>query len=199
MYSTKFICTSFSLAQGYNRYGSLCATKTQHGKPVDDCTPLTKTFFLQYQWFPLAVAGIAFIYYLPYLLFRVVNTDLQEINDLIKGKNAENVDYSKIITRFFIRKNNSTSHLHARVLLNFVVKTLYIISNVIGMIFVDSSINHDFMRYGPSWNAWTGMFFSNFIHKPACWEAGGRRCPKWKNLEKFRGKDPEHFVLSNGR
>ena len=97
----------------------------------------------------------------------MVNTDLQEINDLIKGKNADNVNYDRIITRFFVRKNNSTSHLHARVLLNFVVKIFYIISNVIGMIFVDSSINHDFMRYGPSWNAWTGMFSAIlFITQP---------------------------------
>lgn len=53
-----------------------------------DCIPMEKTFYLQYQWFPFYTAILGVLYYMPYVLFRFVNTDLISLKGNIKGKTS---------------------------------------------------------------------------------------------------------------
>ena len=62
---------------------------------------MEKTFFLQYQWFPMGVVFLTALYYLPYLLFKFVNKDFEAMKLLTKGKKAEEVDYDTLIEKFF--------------------------------------------------------------------------------------------------
>ena len=70
-----------------------------------DCLPLTKTFYLQYQWFPFYIATVGFLYYLPYILFRFVNTDLISLKASIK---AADVDIDAIVKNYFNLPNQSS-------------------------------------------------------------------------------------------
>ena len=141
-------CYNFSL-QGENKFGGLCNSAKDKG-----CTPLEKTFYLQYQWFPLGVAALGFIYYLPYLLYCLVNADLLNIKDSIKKKKCDEVDYEEIVKKHFTSKNKP--HGSARTLLNVLVKVLYVVVNVVGMVTIDSAINGEFTAYGREWSTWLG-------------------------------------------
>ena len=59
-------------------------------KTVDDgCVPLKKTFYKQHQYFPFYMGFIALLYYLPYVMFRFVNTDLISLKTVVKGQNPD--------------------------------------------------------------------------------------------------------------
>ena len=49
----------------------------------------------------MGVVFLTALYYLPYLLFKFVNQDMQDLKALTKGKKAEDVDYGVLIDRFF--------------------------------------------------------------------------------------------------
>ena len=51
---------------------------------------------------------------------------------------------------------NKTSRALWRILLNIVVKILYVAANVIGLLIMDSALNGAFLSYGASWMRWTG-------------------------------------------
>ena len=59
---------------GLDDNGQLCVVEKQ--KQNKKCTPMTRQYYLQYQWMPFYLATLAMLYYLPYMLFRVVNNDL---------------------------------------------------------------------------------------------------------------------------
>lgn len=132
---------------GRNNYGALCNSEKDA-----NCEQMEKTFYLQYQWFPLGVAALAIMYYLPYLLFCVVNADLIFLKDEIKKKKKDEVDYENVIKKFFSHKKNPNGI--ARTMLNTVVKVLYVVANILGMIIIDSAINGEFMSFGQNWSKW---------------------------------------------
>lgn len=41
-----------------------------------DCQPMVKRYYLQYQWMPFYIATLSLLFYMPYVLFRIVNTDM---------------------------------------------------------------------------------------------------------------------------
>ena len=56
----------------------LCTTKMKffNGIYNADCIPMERYYFTQYQWMPFYVASLSILFYLPYILFRLVNTDI---------------------------------------------------------------------------------------------------------------------------
>jgi len=128
--------------------GRLC----QASDKSSDCQPMTKTFYLQYQWFPFYVATIALLYYLPYLFFRYVNTDLISLKDNIKG--VEQVDIDGVVQNYFNHEINPVGKMRMRLVANVFVKLFYIIVNVIAFTGTDSLINGDFKAYGREWLNW---------------------------------------------
>lgn len=55
-----------------------CSMRDQHGSPSNDptCAKLDKYYFLQYQWMPFYIFSMSAMFYLPYMLFRMANTDV---------------------------------------------------------------------------------------------------------------------------
>jgi len=140
---------------GMNKYGALCSTKGPGQAKNNFCEPLEKTFFLQYQWFPMGVVLLTFLYYLPYLIFKFVNQDYELLKSLVKGKKQDEIDYDTIIEKFFKGKGSSRSLW--RILANILVKILYVVVNVTGFIVIDSALNGEFLGYGASWVSWLGL------------------------------------------
>ena len=58
-----------------------------------DCQPMKKLYYLQYQYMPFFVASMAVLLYMPYVLFRIINTDMVSL-------------------RTTLGKGNVSSHLH---------------------------------------------------------------------------------------
>lgn len=68
-----------------------CSTKgvfLERKKRKTHCAPLKKRYMRQYQWMPFFIASIALLFYMPYIVFRVVNTDMislrANINDQVR-------------------------------------------------------------------------------------------------------------------
>jgi len=139
---------------GVNNAGTLCATRGPGAERNGVCNELEKTFFLQYQWFPMGVVFLTALYYLPYLLFKFVNQDMQDLKVLTKGKKADEVDYGKLVDKFFKGRGNRSMW---RILLNIVVKILYVAANVVGLLVMDSALNGAFLGYGANWLKWTEL------------------------------------------
>lgn len=59
-----------------NGTSDLCSTIDKDHQPVKSCVALQKQYFNQYQWMPFYVASLAILFYMPYIIFRVVNTDM---------------------------------------------------------------------------------------------------------------------------
>ena len=64
----------------YNDPSHLCFTDQYEGKKSaegkDICVPMEKQFYTQYQWMPFCVSFLGFLFYFPYMVFRVANTDI---------------------------------------------------------------------------------------------------------------------------
>ena len=73
--------------------GSLC-----DADKVEKCTPMEKTCYFQYQWFPFYVAAMRFFFYLPYIFFRYINTDHISLKGTIK---AVEVDIEPVVKNYF--------------------------------------------------------------------------------------------------
>lgn len=61
----------------------ICQTADQSGDKKKSCVPLKQYFFAQYQWMPFFIGSLSLLFYLPYIMFRIVNTDFISLkNDL---------------------------------------------------------------------------------------------------------------------
>ena len=137
-----------SLAEnGLKSDGSLCEV----GKD-ENCTPLEKTFYLQYQWFPFYVAAIGLLFYLPYIAFRYINTDLISLKGTIK---ALEVDIESVVKNYFNYQINPPLRMRLRIIANIGVKMCYLSVNIIAFVVTDKLLNGDFRNYGSEWIAWS--------------------------------------------
>ena len=127
--------------------GSLCKVGED-----ENCTPLEKTFYLQYQWFPFYVAAIGFLFYLPYIFFRYINTDLISLKGTIK---AVEVDIGSVVKNYFNYQINPPLRMRLRTIANIGVKICYLLVNIIAFVVTDSLLNGDFRSYGSEWIAWS--------------------------------------------
>lgn len=103
---------------------------------------------------PFLVAALALLYFLPYIVFKTVNSDLISLKDAVKG---DDPDGEKIAEHFFNNRSNPQRNNRFRVLLNIMVKVLYIIANVINFYTLDNLLNGDYRSYGTSWAAWSRL------------------------------------------
>ena len=55
----------------------------------DGCTPLKKVFYKQHQYFPFYMGFIALLFYMPYVMFRFVNTDMLSLKTIVKGDDPD--------------------------------------------------------------------------------------------------------------
>lgn len=118
------------------------------------CRPLTKTFFLQYQWFPFFIAALTILYYLPYVLHLYGNPDLISLKKKLKSGEA---DTEVFLRTYFNHKVNPVRQLRTRILFTYVVKLLYIGANVVSFVATDSALLGKFKGYGPKWVRWSKL------------------------------------------
>ena len=60
-----------------------CQTDDQFGGKQKFCVPLKQYFFAQCQWMPFFIGSLSLLFYFPYIMFRIVNTDFISLkNDL---------------------------------------------------------------------------------------------------------------------
>lgn len=115
------------------------------------CRPMEKLFYLQYQWFPFYMAFVALFYYLPYVLFTVVNSDLSSLkNDISK----QDCDTDDLVKNYFNLETNEPTRQMMRVILNVLVKVLYMIANVFVLTFTNGLLNDQFTSFGSNWLSW---------------------------------------------
>ena len=75
---------------GVDSHGALCSTELRGSNamkkiPNPGCTPMKKTFFLQYQYMTFFLIALGSLYYAPYTIFKFVNSDLASLKSAIKG------------------------------------------------------------------------------------------------------------------
>ena len=147
-------CGYFGIPQdiqmdGKNKKDVLCDTK----KEGNDCLPMTKQFFLQYQYFPFYIASLAVFYFIPYIFFRAVNSDIMSLKCYMK---SSSITCPKKIaeTYFNYKMNGGQSKLRLKVVLNIGVKILYVVVNVVGFLCTDILLNYNYKSYGLKWIQW---------------------------------------------
>ena len=139
---------------GINSLGQLCSTENRALDKVPGCKPMTKLYYLQYQYMPFFMAALALTFYIPYLVFRVSNNDLISLKDTMKG---ENVDPDDIVKNYFNYRVNSKVRMKFRVLMNIIVKIMYVIANVVTLMATDFILHGHYINYGVQFTKWTKL------------------------------------------
>ena len=63
----------------------LCSLYPKLSEPANPhCEPMTKTFYLQYQWMAFFMASLTILYFLPYKMYCKVNQDLILLKSNVK-------------------------------------------------------------------------------------------------------------------
>jgi len=133
---------------GKLKSGHLCA-QVNLNKVTPGCEAMTKTFFLQYQYLVFVIACLAALYYSPYILFKLANTDFISLKD-----NLANDDVDAIAKNYFNHHINSPKKQKSRIFLNLLIKLLYIIVNVVAFVIVNGVLNGRYTKYGSEWISW---------------------------------------------
>ncbi|XP_066915800.1 innexin shaking-B-like [Clytia hemisphaerica] len=124
----------------------LCSTIGRAGGNNEECTPMTKRYITQYQWLPLYILVLAVLYYLPYVVYKAVNTDMIALVNSVDG--ANNKDVEKIANNYFNYQINSKLKMRIIVWANVAVKVLFILTNITGFLLTDKMMDGKFRTYG---------------------------------------------------
>ena len=100
---------------------------------------------------PFYIGTLSILYYLPYILFRIINVDLISLKSVMKSVNN---DADHIVRNYFNYKINPVSKLRMRVCLNLFVKCLYIVVNFFGFYFTDYLLHGNYKSYGADYINW---------------------------------------------
>jgi len=115
-----------------------------------DCKPMEKTFFLQFQWYTFFMAALAIFYYAPYICYKLANHDIISLQ-----KAAMNKDDEGITRYFFDHKMNTPRNMNVRVLVNVLVRVMYVVAYGISFFLINKSLYGNFTSYGKRWIDWT--------------------------------------------
>jgi len=164
---------------GITPSGKLCPTITAEGiyQDPEECKPMTKMFFLQYQYMPFYICVIGMLYYMPYLLYLACNDDMTSLHATVKedgkkkddddddgdGDKSEDVPMTeddkaeKIAQTYFKRsKPGRATSMRLHIILNILVKIAYIGVGLFAFFGTDHIMNGQYFRYGQRWVQWTG-------------------------------------------
>lgn len=159
---------------GVTAEGEPCSTvASQTRKVMKGCTARPKTFYLQYQYMVFLVAILAGFYYMPYLVYKICNSDLISL----RGNVKEDATAESIHNGYFDRKHNPEYKMRLRVVATIGVKILYIIVNIVGFLFLNEVLNGKYRTFGSDWVDWSKL--GNAISFDYM---GGRATPKPANV-----------------
>lgn len=119
------------------------------------CRPLTKKYFVQYQYFPFYVASLAIFFYIPYLFFRVVNRDMINLKAAVKDASGDQAATNIINMYFNYKSNGGKFILRIKVCLTIAIKLLYVIVSVCSFMFTDHLLGYKYVNYGVDWLRWS--------------------------------------------
>ncbi|XP_066925425.1 uncharacterized protein [Clytia hemisphaerica] len=148
------IPTDMTLDGIHPQSGEMCATINVAHKITDNCKPMKKTFFLQFQYMTFVMALLALLYYFPYAIHRLVNEDLGHLQDTMM---EETVDAEEVVKNFFNKKYNMGYRMRMRIFGSIIVKVLYIACNLFAFLALDFLLNHQYMTYGVKWINWVQL------------------------------------------
>lgn len=146
--------------------GRTCAKLTRSGKIDPDCHLMEKTYYNQYQWFPIYCAVLAFLFYLPYIFFRIVNSDIINLSHTVSGEEAPSKEKIDNVVSVFFNKDEVGKNKcqFMKIAGNIIVKCCYLLVNVLAFYITDVIFNGDFRRYGTKWMKMTQT--ENAEHHP---------------------------------
>lgn len=139
---------------GMDKNGVLCSTVDRGSDSVDTCKIMHKAYYLQYQYFPFLLAALTMLYYFPYLIFKVTNTDLVSLKDYLRTDGA---DADGLVTGYFDYNKNTKKGMRYRVMMNLLVKVLYVFANIVTFIGINHLLNGDFGNYGLDMIQWSTL------------------------------------------
>jgi len=139
---------------GLNKNGVLCSTTDRASDAISTCIPMTKVYYLQYQYMPFLLSAFAMFFYLPYLVFKATNTDLLCLKETMK---EDSVSADAIIEGYFDYNKNTKRSMRYRVLMNIFIKVLYLLSNLFAFYSIDALIHGDYSNYGAKMISWSQL------------------------------------------
>lgn len=63
----------------------LCNTESLRRRHKDKCKPMEKEYFHQYKYIPFYVGFLAFLFFYPYMIFKIANTDMLQLKANIRN------------------------------------------------------------------------------------------------------------------
>lgn len=122
---------------------------------------------------PFLIGALTVIYYLPYVLFRVMNSDMNMLKDVIAGE-EKNAD--AVVRNFFHVANPNLKSERLSQIRGFMIlvcKISYVLSNAVTFFLMDKILNGEYFSYGIRWFNW-----SRLENSMAYDYMGGRDIPK---------------------
>lgn len=139
---------------GIDESGVLCSSFDRASDVIKTCKPMTKQYYLQYQYMPFLTASFAMLFYLPYIVFKVTNTDLISLKGTLKDAKTTADD---VMTSYFNRSINSRKRMRYRVLMNLLVRCLYLLANLVAFFGTNTLLNGEYTNYGKNMMSWGAL------------------------------------------
>lgn len=163
-----------------------------------DCVGMKRVFFRQYQWFPFYMGAIALLYYLPYIIFRVVNGDLITLKTVIV---TDDVDVHAIVRNYMTYARNPRHRMTMRLLGNVFCKMFYVMANIVALVGTDSLLNGTFLSLGSEMAEWNSLDNNSKLDYTASrtkFRAGDRMLPAFAMCEVLElAKDIKHSLYNS--
>ncbi|XP_066934567.1 innexin inx4-like [Clytia hemisphaerica] len=126
--------------------------KRKYYKTQSTCQKMDKYYFVHYQWMPFYIFSMSALFYMPYILFRMVNTDVISLKLNMKD---DEVTCDDIVEFYFNHDVNPVYKMRYRFFMNFVVKVIYLITNISAFYILDELLDYHFQSYGLDWINWS--------------------------------------------
>lgn len=129
----------------------LCQTRNQHDGRILDCLPMTKVYYLHFQWMPVYMGSLSMLFYLPYVAFRIANSDLISLKKELKRPTD---DTNQIIRNYFNYSVNSLCQLRVRIWWNVMVKLTYVFLGLSAFYITDYLLLGKYLTFGTDYLTW---------------------------------------------
>lgn len=131
---------------GLDKKGKLCGMIAD-----DDCSPMSKIYYLHYQWMPFYIGALSVFFYMPYVIFRMVNSDLVSLKAAMMSTTGAQ---DQIVENYFNYRVNSLSQLRLRIWWNISVKMLYLFFSLVSFFLTDYLLLGNYLTYGRDYLVW---------------------------------------------
>ncbi|XP_066914350.1 innexin-6-like [Clytia hemisphaerica] len=134
--------------KGYlkNDHKHLCELSPSGNK--DQCIPMPKEYFMQFQSMPFIIFVLAYLFYVPYIVFCYGHIDIIHLKDRLQ---AGGIDANQICVNYFNHKVFTKCGNNLRIATEYLAKMLYIVNNVFVFYLISWLTNYRFISYGNDW------------------------------------------------